>query len=78
MTLRYQCNCAAFYFSAAGLAVTLSRQVRLWDVGGSALERSCWRHHTEFATGIDWDLFSPGRVVSCGWDNTCVSWDIGA
>ena len=54
-----------------------SWQVRLWDVGGSAQERSCWRHHTEFATGIDWDLFSPGHVVSCGWDNTCVSWDIG-
>lgn len=58
-------------------ALTSYLQVRLWELGACALELCCWRHHTEFATGIDWDLFAPGRVVSCGWDNKCVSWDIG-
>lgn len=52
--------------------------VCLWDIGdaaalqGALVQRAS--HHREFATGVDWALFRPGIVASCGWDRAVIAW----
>jgi len=31
-------------------------------------------HHTEFVVGVEFSLFQPGLVASCGWDNLLYCW----
>lgn len=35
-----------------------------------------FNHHHEFVTGVDWDCAHPSRVLSCGWDQSAVMWDL--
>jgi peroxin-7 len=41
----------------------------LWDLGRPEdpfMQR--YEHHTEFALGVDFNIFVEGQVATCGWD----------
>lgn len=40
--------------------------------GGQLVARG---DHREFATGLDFSLFAPGRLATCSWDRTVRVWD---
>jgi peroxin-7 len=48
-------------------SVSYDMTVRLWDLQA---RRQIFRNdeHSEFVTGIDFSLFIPGRIATCGWD----------
>lgn len=48
-------------------SVSYDMTLRIWDVN----QMKCidiFDNNTEFVTGIDWNLFKPGQLVTCGWD----------
>lgn len=51
--------------------------VRLWDAAapGEPLVK-VWRHHTEFAVGLDFSTLVRGRMASCGWDDAAFVWQV--
>jgi peroxin-7 len=49
--------------------------LRFWDWPSGQLLKLA-HHHSEFCFGIDFSLFTPGKVVSCGWDDHSVVFDV--
>lgn len=46
----------------------------LWDLGrpdDPFLQR--YEHHTEFALGVDFNLFVEGQIATCAWDERTLS-----
>ena len=56
-------------------SVSYDRSLRVWDVQSPSREDALTchvEHHTEFATGLDFSLFSENEVATCGWDSKVV------
>ena len=53
-------------------SVSYDMSVIVWNIGdGSIVSRG--DHHSEFVLGVDFDLFQPGVIASCSWDqHACV------
>ena len=60
------------------LSASYDMTVRAWDAGapGDPALR-VWRHHSEFATGVDASSLVNGRLASTGWDGVVAVWPLG-
>lgn len=59
-------------------SVSYDRSYCLWDIshpGDPLVGRS--EHHSEFAIGIDFNLFVENLIASCGWDCMVAVWKVG-
>lgn len=59
-------------------SVSYDRSYCLWDIslpGDPLVTRS--EHHTEFAVGLDFNLFIENLLVTCGWDHVVAVFKIG-
>lgn len=54
-------------------SVSYDMSVITWDMLAPDPLIATRNHHTEFAVGLDWSLFSD-RLASCGWDGQVVVW----
>ena len=57
----------------------------LWDIANLADGKGAqnplvqrYHHHTEFVIGLDWNLFQPNSVASCGFDGYVYTWMLGS
>ena len=49
----------------------------LWDFTQENPLLQRYEHHTEFVTGVDFNIFIEGRLASCSWDERVFVWNIG-
>ena len=49
--------------------------VIIWDNAVEDAVVQVAKQHSEFVSGIDFRLFRPGMVASCGWDRSLWVWD---
>ncbi|KAI9593741.1 WD40-repeat-containing domain protein [Syncephalis fuscata] len=45
--------------------------LRIWNMaatGGTAQQIDSYNAHTEFVLGVDWNLYRPGELATCAWD----------
>lgn len=49
----------------------------IWDFIAEEPRLDRFEHHSEFACGIDYNLFVEGLVASTGWDCKVVTFNIG-
>ena len=68
------CDTFACTFGPSSL-VCSDMNVMVWDTSIEDAVVQCARHHTEFAVGVDFRLFRPGVLASCGWDGAVWVWD---
>ena len=41
--------------------------VKIWDCNTQSIVNS-FEHHSEFVTGLDFNLFNEGQIATAGWD----------
>jgi peroxin-7 len=59
-------------------SVSYDRNFCLWDFerpGDPLVEKS--EHHSEFAVGVDFNIFVEGQVATAGWDCNVALWQLG-
>ena len=44
--------------------------VKIWDCNTQSPINQ-FEHHSEFVTGLDFNLFVEGQLASVGWDGVC-------
>lgn len=54
------------------LSASYDMSAAVWDTAApaGAPPLASYAHHTEFVTGAEWALFTPGLCATCGWDGT--------
>ena len=50
-------------------------QVKIWDCNVQSTINQ-FSHHSEFVTGLDFNLFNEGELVTAGWDGICSVFNI--
>jgi WD40 repeat protein len=51
--------------------------VNIWDVMTPEYPVKQHSTHTEFAVSVDFSMFDPNLLASCGWDGRVVLWNYG-
>jgi len=61
--------------------VSYDRSFALWDLDRPKTNADplVEKHelHSEFAVGVDFNIFIEGVVATCGWDCNVVTWKLG-
>ena len=47
----------------------------IWDNASEDAVVQVAKQHTEFVWGVDFRLFRPGVISTCGWDRAVWVWD---
>ena len=48
----------------------------LWSTSAPTPLINRFEHHSEFAVGLDFNLFIPGQISTGSWDGHCAVWNI--